>query len=463
MEIIYKNEHEDKALAPALDNFTGEIRNNLMGLDPADMGAERARWLLTKIQGLSRAGRPVDLVTIQESLAQDRAANREIPFGCDLAWVVDLAQKSHMTANHAYYVGAVKAMAHRRRLEAAIAQVNDAVARGQSITDAARAIHAEFQRYEALRQSTGPIVIGDLLQGVYEGWRATSDGETVGLQLEVGGLGEAFGLMKGGELVVVAGRPGSGKTELAVTVADDIAIKQERPVLYISLEMNANDMAERFWSTRARLSVDDIQRDVDAVNDHLAEAMAEIAPHGGKSKPLFIQAADLMNADQLTAAATRWAEGQVNPAAVIVDYVGLMELGSGERHDLAIGQVTRNLKLLAKRLDLPVIALFQLSREVEKRANKRPVSADLRDSGAIEQDADKIVMVYRDCVYDPVTPLGNLVELINTKRRRGAPRNGYCAFINGHLAPITNQGMAAEQVTEHLARQPQQSNKGWNK
>ncbi len=451
--VIYENEYEERVLAPAMLNYTGEIRSNLMGLEPSDIESGRCRWLLKTIQGMTRAGLPVEMLTITNEMAIQRKGADEgegpaLPFGCDQAWLVDLAQQSHMTANHAHYVSSVKAAAHRRRLDAALSAVNHARERGLSVEEAARAIYAEFQRYESTKDTGAPVILADLLPGVYEGWRAHTDGETVGLTLEAGGLGEAFGLMKPGELVVVAGRPGSGKTELAVTVTADIGLRQRRPVLYFSLEMNANDMAERFWACDSRLSVDEIQADVDRHNDVLAASMERFRPHQGENAPIYIKAADMLNTAQLVASAEAWADSVVNPAALVVDYVGLLELGKSDRHDLAVGAATRALKSLAMRLGVPVIALFQLSRKVEERANKRPINSDLRDSGSIEQDADKIVMVYRDAYYNAQTQLGDLVELINTKRRRGRPSNGYCHFINGHLAPIGNQAYAREQVEE---------------
>lgn len=456
MTVVYVSEHEDRVLAPALDHFTGEIRTNLMNLDPADMGSDRARWLLVKIQELSRAGCPVELLTLQEAIAQDGKRERPTaPFGCDFPWLVDLAQQSHMTANHAHYVGTVKAAAHRRRLDAAITKVNQAVQSGAPVEDAARAIYAEFQRYEAAKRPDGPILLADLTQGVYEGWRAISDGEEAGIVLESGGLGEAFGRMKGGELVVVAGRPGMGKTVLAGAVTMDIGIRQRRPVLYLSLEMSAHDMAERIWLAEARLSLADVERDVDSHNDRLALAMARFNPHEGEKAPVWIEAPDMMNIHQVVASAERWAADIANPGAVVIDYVGLIEAGGdSRRHDLLIGSFTAALKGLAKRLNLPVIALFQLNREVGARANKRPQLTDLRDSGSIEQDADKVVMIHREQYYNPQTPLGDLVELLNVKRRRGAPRNGYMGFIGGHLVPLTDsaQDMAAEQVVSELRR-----------
>lgn len=451
--IHYLNEHEDRVLAVAIDHFHGEYRDNLMALDAADLQGERTRWLLRTVQRMARLGQPVDLLAIQEAMAKQKKERPEtMPFGLDLAWLVDLMKESYQQANHLYYCKHIKKNAHRIRLDEAITRVNQARETGMPVEEAAQAIIAEFQRYELATVSNGPVILGELLPDVYEGWRARTDGEAVGLMLEAGGLGEAFGLMKPGELVIVAGRPGSGKTEVAVTVTSDIGIRQRRPVLYLSLEMNATDMAERFWLADSRLSVDAVDRDVDAHNDALAMSKERLDPFEGERAPIYIQAPDMMDIGQVVAAAERWAASVVNPAAVVVDYVGLLKVGTGhQRHDLAIAEMTGGLKRLAKRLGLPVISLVQLSRDVEKRANKRPVNSDLRDSGSIEQDADKIVMVYRDAYYDKASPLGELVELLNTKRRRGKPTNGYCHFINGHLAPIGNQDYAAQQVADHIA------------
>ncbi|WP_439825377.1 replicative DNA helicase [Aeromonas caviae] len=453
--IHYLFDHEDNVIGVALKDFSGEYRDNVMNINPDEIVSDRARWLVRTVQDMARAGIPIDLLSVEEQVAQYKKRNGgQVPPGCDLAWLIDLAQQDHTKANHAYRCNQIRENAHRLRLDAAIERVYRAKQEGQPIADAARAIVDEFQKFEQATLTGGPVILGELLQGVYEGWRAVTDGEEAGLVLESGGLGEAFGRMKGGELVVVAGRPGMGKTVLATAIASDIGIRQRRPVLYLSLEMSAHDMAERLWLAEARLPLSEVEADVDRHNYQLAIAKERLDSADGDRAPFWIEAPDMMNIHQVVASAERWARKTANPAAVLVDYVGLIDAGGdNRRHDLLIGTFTAALKALAKRLNLPVIALFQLNRDVGQRANKRPGLTDLRDSGSIEQDADKVVMIHREKYYDPNTELGTLAELINAKRRRGSPCNGYMEFINGQLAPLGDQARVAEQVGKVLERQ----------
>ena len=150
-----------------------------------------------------------------------------------------------------------------------------------------------------------------------------------------------------------------------------------------------------------------------------------------------------------------------NVGAVIIDYVGLLDIaGKFSRHDLAIGDITRKMKLLAKQMKIPVIGLFQLSRDVEKRTgSKKPLASDLRDSGSIEQDADKIVMVHRECIYDPNTPMQNVAELLNVKRRRGQPTNGYMRFVNGHFVAIPDDEQGKWRNIAESKPEPEQKKK----
>jgi len=247
-------------------------------------------------------------------------------------------------------------------------------------------------------------------------------------------------------------------TELAVAVANELGINQGKAVLYKSLEMEGAEVAERSILALSGLSVDDLERRIFEGSESGAFGHAVAAV---KDKPFYIDDASGCSIDEVVQQCREFTAEHANVGALIVDYVGLMEIGGKfSRHDLAIADITRKLKLLAKEQKIPVIGLFQLSRDVEKRAgSKRPVAADLRDSGSIEQDADKIIMVHRECIYDPNTPMQNVAELLNVKRRRGQPVNGYMTFKNGHFVEIPESEQGRWKITAESKPEPEQKKK----
>lgn len=461
------HEYEERLLAPALVNFTGWMKQTLSSVSPSDMSCASHKWLLETIQRLSGAGVPVELPTLFEEIRK-AIIKGKLPAEVNEAWLIGLATNSAGEANAGWYASAIKKNASQERLLANLKSLTLAAESGEGMEDILDQAMEEIRAYDG-GNAKKPRQMSELTQEVYDYWdEANKGGDGIGYRLSPGGMKEAFGLLRPGEFVVVAGRPGSGKTELTAAIGAELAIVQRRPVLYISLEVEARDMAERVILMRSGLSVADTERvetnygyrdakifDDDAAAAAVVRAMKEIGLPGDKqAAPYFVEDDSMMSIDKICNTARSWCRTQVNPAVVMVDYVGLIEIGNGsQRHDLAIGEITRKLKLLAKELGIVVFGLFQLSRKVEDRPNKRPILSDLRDSGSIEQDTDKAVMVYRQDAYDTDTPLRGLAELLNVKRRRGQPCNGYMNFINGHFVGIDGkdgQAQAAEQVAEFL-------------
>lgn len=472
------HEYEERLLAPALVNFTGWMKQTLSSISPADMSCTSHRWLLETIQRLSGAGVPVELPTLFEEIRK-AISKGKLPAEVNEAWLIGLATLNAGEANVAWYAAALKKNASQSRLLENLKALTLAAESGDNMEAVLDQAMAEVRAYDG-GNIKKPRQMSELTQEVYEYWdEANKGGDGIGYRLGPGGMKEAFGLLRPGEFIVVAGRPGSGKTELTAAVGAELAVVQRKPVLYISLEVEARDMAERVILMRAGLSVADTERKEthygyedakifgdSAANNAVARAIVEIGRQGEKdAAPYFVEDDSMMSIDKICNTARSWCRTQVNPAVVMVDYVGLIEIGSSsQRHDLAIGEITRKLKLLAKELGIVVFGLFQLSRKVEDRPNKRPILSDLRDSGSIEQDTDKAIMVYRQDAYDTETPLAGLAELLNVKRRRGQPCNGYMNFINGHFVGIdgkAGQAQAAEQVAEFLKpkQQPQEQGK----
>jgi replicative DNA helicase len=224
--------------------------------------------------------------------------------------------------------------------------------------------------------------------------------------------------MQPGDLIIVAARPSVGKTALALNMAEHVAVDQGLPVAVFSMEMGATQLAMRLLCSVGR--IDQQRLRTGRLNDddwpRLTHAMEKM-----QDAQLFIDETPALNPLELRARARRLARQYGKLGLVMVDYLQLMSgTGSGgENRATEVAEISRSLKALAKELDVPVIALSQLSREVEKRNDKKPVMSDLRESGAIEQDADVILFIHREDRYDPDSPNKGMAEIIIGKQRNG--------------------------------------------
>ncbi len=223
--------------------------------------------------------------------------------------------------------------------------------------------------------------------------------------------------MQDGDLVIVAGRPSMGKTAFSLNLAEHVAVNLGLPVLIYSMEMGGTQIANRFLSSISKVDQQRLRTgQLDARDwDKLNQAMVKL-----NAAPIHIDESPALNALELRARARRMWRMYEGLGLIVVDYLQLMSsTGSGENRATEISEISRSLKALAKELKVPVVALSQLNRSLEQRPNKRPVMSDLRESGAIEQDADVIIFIYRDEVYNPESPDKGTAEIIIGKQRNG--------------------------------------------
>ena len=218
------------------------------------------------------------------------------------------------------------------------------------------------------------------------------------------------------DLVIVAGRPSMGKTTLAVNFAENAAIKNQVPVAIFSMEMPGESLALRMMSSLGHIDQHKIRTGKLDDDDwpRLTSAVSLL-----DTAPLFIDDTPALTPMEMRARARRL-KREHDIGLIVIDYLQLMTTGkSNENRTNEISEISRNLKALAKELDVPVIALSQLNRSLEQRSDRRPVMSDLRESGAIEQDADVIIFIYRDEVYNEESPHKGLAEIIIGKQRNG--------------------------------------------
>jgi replicative DNA helicase len=223
--------------------------------------------------------------------------------------------------------------------------------------------------------------------------------------------------LQGGDLVIVAGRPSMGKTSLAMNIAEHVAIEHGLPVAVFSMEMGAVQLAMRMLGSVGMLDQHRMRTGKLLADDwprvtHAVQRMQDAQ--------LYIDETPALSSVEVRARARRLARQCGRLGLIVIDYLQLMGASSsGENRATEISEISRSLKALAKELECPVIALSQLNRSLEQRPNKRPVMSDLRESGAIEQDADLILFIYRDEVYNPDSPDKGTAEIIVGKQRNG--------------------------------------------
>jgi len=243
-----------------------------------------------------------------------------------------------------------------------------------------------------------------------------------------------------GDLVVIAGRPSMGKTAFALNVGEHIALQSKLPVAVFSMEMGATQLVMRLIGSVGRLDQHKVRTGKLSNDDweRLSTALGRLT-----DAPMHIDETPALNALELRARSRRLARSYGGKlGAIIVDYLQLMQaVGQGENRATEISEISRSLKALAKELRVPVLALSQLNRSLENRPNKRPVMSDLRESGAIEQDADLILFIYRDEVYNAESPDKGSAEIIIGKQRNGPIGTVHLTFL-GEYTRFENRATA---------------------
>ncbi|AMP71060.1 replicative DNA helicase [Ralstonia solanacearum] len=380
------------------------------------------RLIFHNIGKLISQAKPADVITVYEQL---QAAGKAEEVG-GLAYLNALAQNTPSAANIRRYAEIVRDRGVLRQL----VTIADEISAGafnpqgrdvrQLLDEAESKVFAIAE--EGARGQKGFLEIQPLLTQVVERidelYHRDSQNDITGVPTGFVDLDRMTSGMQGGDLIIVAGRPSMGKTAFSLNIGEHVAVEQGLPVAVFSMEMAGTQLAMRMLGSVGRLDQHRLRtgRLLDEDWPRLTHAIQKM-----NDAQLFIDETPALNPMELRARSRRLARQCGQLGLIIIDYLQLMSGsgGGGENRATEISEISRSLKGLAKELNCPVIALSQLNRSLEQRPNKRPVMSDLRESGAIEQDADVILFIYRDQVYNPDSQDKGTAEIIIGKQRNG--------------------------------------------
>ena len=387
-----------------------------------DFDGKDHQIIFQSMSELVEENKPLDPLTVSEKLDNKNSLNKV--GGKD--YLIELATSTPSAANLEAYAEIIRQRSITRKLMKANSDISELISNPQGQDGASLLDKAESMIF-ALNDETN--LNDQNLQSMRELIPSTMDrlhelsNKSDGLIGSSTGFKDLDNKLQGlqkGDLVVVAGRPSMGKTSFAMNIAENVLLDDDSngAVLIFSLEMPGESLTTRLLSGMTKLNQQNVRSGM-LKDDELRILLQQSEKL--KNMPLWIDDSSILSPMELRAKARRLARTEKDGLSlIVVDYLQLMQLPlSIENRVNQISEISRSLKSLAKELNVPVIALSQLNRAVEQRPNKRPIMADLRDSGAIEQDADVILFIYRDEVYNEDSEQGNKAEIIIGKQRNG--------------------------------------------
>lgn len=405
-------------------------------VEPGDFYRGSHKQIYTQMARLVTADEPIDVITLSEALN----ATGELEQVGGIAYLAELARNTPSAANIRAYAKVVR---ERSTLRSLINAANTIIDNGYNtegresndlLDEAERLI---MQISEDRPKEGGPEGVNSLLKGAVERIDElfNSGSNITGVSTGFTDLDEKTSGLQRSDLIIVAARPSMGKTAFAVNLVENAVMTSDKPALIFSMEMPARSIIMRMISAIGRIHLGKILTGELDEEDwpKLTTAVSKL-----KDRPLFIDDTPSLTPTEVRSRARRIAREHGELGMIMVDYLQLMQVaGASEGRTAEISEISRSLKAIAKEFNCPVVALSQLNRSLEQRPNKRPINSDLRESGAIEQDADVIMFIYRDEYYDEESADKGIAEIIIGKQRNGPTGTTKLAFI-GHLTRFDN-------------------------
>ena len=431
-ELPFSMEAEE-ALAGCILSNGSCISDAVELVSEKDFFSAAPREIFAAALELFNENKPIDIVSVADALSRhDKLAG--IGGNIHLA---ELAAAVSTTENVSYYANIIKQKALLRQLIFAGTNIckmayddNDEV---EKILDRSEQMIFDVS---GANEKSDIVPVSDVVMEAYEGMvsNALNAGKVNGLDTGFDELNYRTGGFHAGELILIAGRPGMGKSSLAVNIAEHAAFKNQQTVAIFNLEMPKTQMVNRIMCSQARVDSHKIKMGELDTEDWLSIGRVMNKFY---QAPLYIDDTATITVSEIRAKCRRLKQTK-QLQLVIIDYLQLMQSPKRtESRQQEISEISRSLKILAKELEIPVIACAQLSRNVESRSDKRPMLSDLRESGAIEQDADIVMFLYRDEYYNKETEDKGMAECIIAKHRSGETgtfklgwQGSYTRFVN---------------------------------
>lgn len=402
-----------------LDNSAWDRVGDVVAVD--DFYRDDHRRIFRHIARLIEQNRPADVVTVSESIESSEDKDK---IG-GITYLGQLAQNTPSAHNIRRYAELVRERAVMRKLVTVGNEIADSALSpagkevGQLLDEAETKVFEIAEAGNRGREGFKDIhqLLSQVMERVDMLYHRENPSDITGIPTGFHDVDQMTSGLQEGDLVVVAGRPSMGKTALALNMGEHVAVETRLPVAVFSMEMGGTQLATRMLGSIGRLDQHKLRtgRLSDEDWNKLTNAVGKL-----HDAPIHIDETAALNALELRARARRLHRQYGKLGLIIVDYLQLMSASTqGENRATEISEISRSLKALAKELQVPVVALSQLNRSLEQRPNKRPVMSDLRESGAIEQDADLILFIYRDEVYNPDSPDKGRAEIIIGKQRNG--------------------------------------------
>ena len=400
----------------AIDRIAGQV-------SASDFYRNDHQIIFSHISKLIDHNQPADIVTVAESLEQ----NSELTKVGGVAYLGLIAENTPTASNISGYAKIVRERSIMRNLVEVGSDIVESAFSPQG-KDAQQLLDESeskiFQIADAgTSEKLGFVDIKELLpkaaQRIDDLYQLDDPNGVTGVPTGYADLDQKTAGLQPGDLIIIAGRPSMGKTSLALNIAEHVGIEAGLPVAIFSMEMGAAQLTMRLLGSVGKL--DQHKMRIGQLEDEdwpkLTNALGVL-----NEAPIFIDEGSALNSYEVRARARRLHRQQGKLGLIVIDYIQLMSSAndqSGENRATEVSEISRSLKALAKELNVPVVALSQLNRSVESRPDKRPMMSDLRESGAIEQDADVIMFIYRDEVYNPETAEKGVAEILLSKQRNG--------------------------------------------
>ncbi|MEE8057632.1 MAG: replicative DNA helicase [Pseudomonadales bacterium] len=395
---------------------------------PSDFYRGSHRQIFIQMAKLVEASEPVDVITLSEALNN----NDELEQVGGLPYLAELAKNTPSAANIRAYAKVVRERASLRSLINVANEIVDSGynTEGRDSADLLDEAERKIMQISEERPKTGgPEEINPLLKRSVERIDElfNSGGNITGISTGFIELDEMTSGLQASDLIIVAGRPSMGKTAFAMNMVEHAVLNGDKPVVVFSMEMPAESLIMRMMSSVGRINQTKVRSGKLDEEDwpKLSSAVSRL-----KDRPLFIDDTPALTPIEVRSRTRRIAREHGDLGMIMIDYLQLMQVaGSSEGRTAEISEISRSLKAIAKEFTCPVVALSQLNRSLEQRPNKRPINSDLRESGAIEQDADVIMFIYRDEVYNEDSADKGMAEIIIGKQRNGPIGTKRLAFI----------------------------------